>query len=421
MRPISLLTGAAVALGAVLCTHAASADSMDPALGRLTLDENCRSASGSAGGGQFYNPASQFRRCRPHDAAFAKLIAQYGQAIAPIASYPARTTGFGGYRFGIQAAYTTVDDDAHYWREGTEGPADPSQGLASVRNDSPDGVLQMYSLNLAKGFPFGIELGASFGYLVNTEIISGGGDVRIALFEGFRSSIPGYFPDLGVGGQVRTITGTSAFKLTVVSFDAGISKPIPVAGTITIQPHIGYQLLWMFGDSGLIDLTPNTDPLAQCGWVGENNPGTPDANKTGFDGQPVCRKDHDGDPSTPSVQSSSADFNNNVVFDRIRLSRHRLNWGVGLRYQMITFNTNVSTDVVSPLDANPEGNGALPGDTADSLFEENPQTRDDPSGNTVLAGFENKPLHRLADDPRTDGNDEVKRQWTIAIELGAHF
>jgi hypothetical protein len=422
MRSITLLTGAAVALGAVFGTLEARADSMDPALGRLTLDENCRGPSGNAGGGQFYDPSSQFRRCRPHDAAFAKLIAQYGQAVAPVASYPARTTGFGGYRFGIQSAFTTIDDGAHYWQQGTEGPADPSQGLASIRNDSPDGVLQMYSLNLAKGFPFGIELGASFGYLVNTEIISGGGDVRMALFEGFRDSIPGYFPDLGVGGQVRTITGTSAFKLTVVSFDAGISKPIPVAGTITIQPHIGYQLLWIFGDSGLTDLTPNTDPLTHCGWTGENNPATPDTNKTGFDGQPVCRKgaDNDGD-GVPDGQSSSADFNNNVVFDKIRLSRHRLNWGIGLRYQMITFNTNVSTDLLDPVDANPEGNGALPGDTSDTLFEENPQTRDDPSGNTVLAGFENQPLHRLDDDPRTDGNDRVTRQWTIAIELGAHF
>lgn len=390
MRRLVMTT--ALVAGSMLVPEVARADSMDPALARLTLDDNCRAGSADGGTGQYYNPASGFTRCRLNHAAFAKMVAQLGTAIAPLPTYAARTTGFGGYRFGVLGQYTTIDSGASYWQEGTQGPKDESTGQDSIRNADPDGVLQNYQVFLAKGFPFGLELGAGFGYLVNTEIISGGGDVRISLFEGFRSSIPGYFPDVGVGGSVRTITGTSELKLTVASFDAQLSKPIPIAGTVVVQPHVGYQFLYIFGDSGLIDLTPNTDPTSLCGYQGDNNPATPDPDKGGvFDGQPVCT-------------NSSADFNNNVVFDKVRLARHRISFGSQLRYQMVQFGFHVATDVVKPGDVN-EG---------DTVVEEAVDP-DDPSGNTRFT------LNKLQDDPRTPDNDEVKNQWTFAFEIGAVF
>jgi len=404
MRPVGLLITAAVGLTALTAAVEAKADGMDPALGRLVLDDRCRSTGAGTSVGGFYDPSSQGQRCRPNHAAFAKLIAQYGFALAPLASHTARTTGFGGYRFGISGAYTSIDNEANYWKQGTQGPPDEASGRASVENLDPDGLLQVYSINLAKGFPFGLELGAGFGYVANTEIIAGGGDVRIAIFEGFRESVPGFIPDLGVGGGVRTITGTSEFKLTVASFDATISKPIPIAGSVTLHPHFGYQLLWIFGDSGLIDLTPNTDPINHCGYQGDNNPATPDPNKNSFDGQPNC-------------SGSSSDFNNNVVFNKAHfITRHRLNFGAGLRYQMVWFGLHFLTDVMSPLKAN-ETN-----DPDDTLFNDAAVDPTDPSGNTRVS------LHRLGADPRAAsdscrscGDDEVGSQWTFAWELGAVF
>ncbi len=391
MRALGLLTFAAIVVTSLATGAEARADSMDPALGRLVLDEGCRTRGPD--GGDVYDPASQFRRCRPNNAAFAKLISQYGAAIAPLASHTARTTGFGGYRFGITGAYTSIDSDAGYWKRGTQGPPDDTTGEASVENLSPDGVLQLYSINLAKGFPLGFELGAGFGYLVNTEIISGGGDIRLALFEGFREHIPGFIPDVGVGGGVRTITGTSEFKLTVASFDVTLSKPIPVAGTVSIHPHIGYQLLWIFGDSGLIDLTPNTDAIDHCGYLGDNNPATPDPDKDAYDGQPSCN-------------GSSADFNNNVVFSKVHfINRHRLNFGAALRYQMLWFGLHFLTDVVSPADANPSG---------DTIVEDNAVDPSDPSGRTTIS------LNKLEEDPRS-GDPAASSQWTFAWEVGAVF
>jgi hypothetical protein len=84
--------GVALAVAATLAlARQAAADTMDPALGRLVLDGSCRQLG--PGGGQYYNPQSGFKRCTPDDAAFAKLIAQYGFAIAPSAMRSARTTG----------------------------------------------------------------------------------------------------------------------------------------------------------------------------------------------------------------------------------------------------------------------------------------------------------------------------------------
>ena len=71
-------------------------------------------------------------------------------------------------------------------------------------------MLQLYTLKIRKGFPFGLELSGDFGYLAQTSMVFGGADVRISLLEGFRTGIPAIFPEIAVGGSVRTITGARA-------------------------------------------------------------------------------------------------------------------------------------------------------------------------------------------------------------------
>ena len=48
-------------------------------------------------------------------------------------------------------------------------------------------MLQLYQLKIRKGFPFGIELTGSFGYLAQSSLYTIGADVRWSLFEGFRT------------------------------------------------------------------------------------------------------------------------------------------------------------------------------------------------------------------------------------------
>jgi hypothetical protein len=222
----------------------------------------------------------------------------------------------------------------------------------STSDSSPATVLQLYSINVRKGLPFGFELAANLGYLAQSNIYTLGGDVRWSVFEGFRRGIPAFFPELAAVGAVRTITGASnEFQLTVVAVSGEVSKPFPIQGAVILTPMVGYQYLRIFGDSGQIDLTPNTDALNLCGYSGSNTPGTPGApggntNPPTYNGQPIC------------AHGTSADFNNTVTFDPVRLNRHRILAGVGLRYQMIKFSGEFIYDLVSPADANPVAKNA---------------------------------------------------------------
>jgi hypothetical protein len=358
---------ACVAATLVACVSAvASAEPMDPALERLVINPDCKSKDG------IWNDADPammgVEACKPDHAAFKRLISQYAFAFAPTAMHSARTTGYGGFHLSLEADYTSISNDASYWINGTQGAVDPSSNSSSTFNSSPQSLLQLYSLKFRKGFGFGLELTGVVGFMPKTSIISGGADVRMSLLEGFRTGVGGILPDIAVGGGVRTITGTPQFQLTVAGLDAQISKPLPIRDSQVLTPWVGYQYLWIFGDSGLVDLTPGTDALRYCNYAGQNVPGNtdPDENKEPNNGQPVCRG------------GSPLDFNNNVVFKQARLERHRLIAGVNYRYEMVMLGGQFLIDAVPPADAQ--------NDDADAKILE-----------------------------------DESRQWTLSFELGAMF
>jgi hypothetical protein len=328
----------------------AHADPLDPALERFVTNPECRTASGA------YIPQSDgkggFVACLPDQAKFTKLVNQLGFALAPTAMHSARTTGVGGFELAIEANYATISGNREYWKSGTEGAVNPNTGAFSTRNSSPPSLLQNYALKFRKGFGFGLELTGVVGFVPQSSIISGGADVRMSLFEGFRSGIPGYIPDVAVGGGVRTISGTSALQLTVMGFDGQISKPIAIADSSQLTPWVGYQYLFIYGDSGIIDLTPATDAVQACNYSGSAVPGNPDPNKTtstgehAYDGSPVCRG------------GQGADFNNNAVFDAVRLRRHRMLFGLNYRYEMVMIGGQFIMDLVPPSSAQPDANNS---------------------------------------------------------------
>jgi hypothetical protein len=348
MRPGSI--AAALLMSSVIAiSKTASADTMDPALERLTHGAASPTAP-CANAGRYIAGSLP---CVFDDAAFKKIINQFGFAFAPLAMYPARTTGYGGFQVGFQASYTSIDSGADYWQNGTQGPADPNTGQNSVKNNSPDSWLQFYNFNLRKGLPFGFELGTNIGFMAHTSIVAGGADVRWSLLEGFRTGILGVLPDLAIGAGVRTITGTTQFQLTVASGDAIVSKPIPIADSSVFTPYIGYQFIRIFGDSGLVDPTPATDALGYCNYRGQNTPGGyVDPSKPGvrppgpYNGQPVCGN------GTDSNQGSAADLNNTKIFTKTRITRHRIVAGVSYRYEMVVIGGQFVTDVVDPGSAN---------------------------------------------------------------------
>jgi len=315
---------------------------MDLAIERLV--ENASTCLSADGAGRF-EPTSALN-CRPDNLAFKRLVNQVGFALAPAAMHAARTTGFGGFNFALEASYTSISSDADYWQRGTRGASDPSTNQAPTRNQSPSALLSQYSFKVRKGLGYGFEVAGVVGFLPKTSLINGGADVRWALLEGFRKGVLGIFPDTAVGGGVRTITGSSQLQLTTVGLDVQISKPFVIEDTSVLTPWLGYQYLWVFGDSGLVDLTPGTSALGACNYGGPNVPGNPDPNKTSYDGQQICRG------------GSARDFNNNVIFAPVRVHRQRLMFGVNYRYEMLVAGAQLITDLLSPSDANSGQNKA---------------------------------------------------------------
>jgi hypothetical protein len=309
---------------------------MDPALGRLVLDNGCRLGNGEipADAGTGYEP------CQPDNMAFRRLVNQYGFAFAPTAMHSARTTGFGGIHLSLEASYTSIDSDKDYWRKGTRGSSDSLTG----QNTSPSGLLQLYSMKIRKSFGFGFEATGVVGVMPQTSLWSYGADLRLSVLEGFRTGIPGYVPDVAIGGGVRTITGTSELQLTVSSLDVQISKPIPIESAVVVTPYVGYQLLWIFGDSNVIDFTPKTDPFALCNYAGVNAPGQGAPNSI-----PTGGAEYTGQPQCPN--GKVWDFNNNRVFDPARLRRQRLILGANVRYEAVMFGAQLITDFIPPADA----------------------------------------------------------------------
>ncbi len=358
MRTISRVLVAMTLVPALFAGKTAHAAGMDPTPERLVLQPGgipggttCQDIALNPQGFVNKNPGQSPNSfgCKADHVAFANMVSELGFAIAPTAFHPARTTGIGGFALTFEASYTKINADAfskatdgtmtQYWHKGTQGSVDPNTKQFSTANNGPDSLLQVYSLKARKGLPFGFELAGALGTLANTSMWVTGADIRWSLMEGFRTGGLGVLPDVAVGSGVRTLMGTSKFHLTTVGIDAQVSKPITLADSSILTPYVGYQRLIIFGDSVVVDTTPNVDPLKQCGYQG------PDPNT----GEPRCTNKLNNDPKF----NNDGDFNNNITFNKVRTHRHRGIFGVNYRYEVLYLASQFLIDLTPPSDENP--------------------------------------------------------------------
>jgi hypothetical protein len=295
--------------------------------------------------------------CTPNNVSWANMMSELAYAIAPSAFHPARTTGFGGFALSLEASFAHINANAvdatgtQYWHKGTQGAVDPATHNYSIVDNSPDSILQIYTLKARKGLGFGFEVTGALGYLANTSLWVGGADIHWAVLEGYRTGLLGYLPDIAVGTGVRTLGGSPKFFLTTVGIDAQVSKPITLADSAVLTPYVGAQRLLLFADSTVVSLTPDVDPLAQCGYQGANVPGNNLANPTNdpkhtYDGGPVCGNKLTT-PSGAKVDNNS-DFNNQVTFAKVRAQRWRAIAGLTYRFEVLYLAGQFAMDLEDP-------------------------------------------------------------------------
>lgn len=268
-----------------LAASSASADTMDTTLARLRVDNGMGGFS-------------------PDNDAWRGLVLQQGAALAQPMLEPARTLGYGGFYIGLEGGITGISSDAEFWHVGTEGD---ENAAAEGSNRFPSGVLYWQRLNLRKGLPFGFELGSTGGHLLGTGQWTLGFSLKWSVFEGFRRGPFGFIPDVAIRGSVQTMVGDSEYHLTVPTMDIVVSKPFVFGHQLTLSPFVGFQEMWIYGTSEVVDLTPGVDAF-----------------------------------------TLPADYANNNTFATVHATRSRGFVGVQARFQALTLATTFALDLSSP-------------------------------------------------------------------------
>lgn len=256
---------------------------------------------------------------------FRNLMSQLGMALAPQFHAPAETTGYNGFAFVAKYGATTIDDNSEYWKNGL------------IR--APDPVLSTLSMEIRKGIWFPVpsfEMGGGFTHLVSSRLFALNAFAKLALHEGF---LHWATPALAVRFSGQRIVGTSQVDLTIIGVDVSLSKSFGVGGTFNFTPYVGYNALWIFADSQVIDTTPNIDSL-QC---------SADVNSVGGN----CNFNI---PIPPGQFCTDSDCGSNYVFDdQDAILRHRIFLGLRIIYYRLSLTI--------------EASWSLPGNSKDELMQ----------------------------------------------------
>ena len=185
------------------------------------------------------------------------LVSELGVVLAPRLLTPSDTLGFGGFQLSADMSSTTISGDAAYWRARAGSP-DPT---STDPTDHGASALSTVGVFVRKGMWFpvpSIEFGGGAVHLIDSRLWTGQGYVKLAVLEGYHR-LP--LPSLAVRGGVARLFGQKELDLTILSFDASVSKHVGVAGTWGLDPYAGWDVLLMIPRSEVIDPTPQVDSL----------------------------------------------------------------------------------------------------------------------------------------------------------------
>lgn len=169
---------------------------------------------------------------------FRLLTTEYGLAVTEPVLSPAETLGIAGFDLGVEITLVDIPELKEHWRR-------------AIEDERPDNELFITRIRLRKGLPFSLELDGSVGFIHNSSAVIGNIGLKWALNEGFR-----YFPDLAVRGSVNRVFSSRDLDLFTVAVDFWISKQFSILGMFTLTPYAGYSLMYLRGNSQVLDPTP---------------------------------------------------------------------------------------------------------------------------------------------------------------------
>jgi hypothetical protein len=158
----------------------------------------------------------------------------------------------------LSSSASSIRSQQRYWARGTRG-ADPS----AEQNNSVDSLLSFHRLDVRKGLPFGFEVGSSVGVGLNTSLWVIAAELKLALFEGYRSGL-GALPEVALRAVTQAVVGSPQLSLQTQALDITLSKPLVVHQEHTLTPLMALQLLFLRARSSAVDLTPRESAWSSC-------------------------------------------------------------------------------------------------------------------------------------------------------------
>lgn len=152
---------------------------------------------------------------------FKSLSKEAGAAIGYRNMAPAAPLGITGFDIGAEVSAVNINTDSTYWK-------------AAFDNDAPSYLL-IPKIRARKGLPFGIDVGAMYSYVPDSNIKMYGVELSKSILDGSVAT-----PAVGIRGTYTKLAGVDDLGLKTYGVDASISK-----GFLFITPYAGAGMLWI--------------------------------------------------------------------------------------------------------------------------------------------------------------------------------
>ncbi len=178
---------------------------------------------------------------------FRQLAQELGLIFTPSSIQPAETTGISGFDFAFTYAFHAVNFQEAYWQDALEqkGTRIPMTIGATARKGF------VLPIPLASE----VELGAQ--YLIESQMVNLGANVRLALNEGFTGAHWWVIiPDIAIETGINRVVGSDDLDLLTVTAGGSISKGFGVFGSFNLCPYVAYKSVFVNASTRLVDANP---------------------------------------------------------------------------------------------------------------------------------------------------------------------
>lgn len=156
---------------------------------------------------------------------FKELSKEAGVALSYKNVAPTAPLGLTGFDIGVEATAIDIEDKAFYWQAAFEGDAPSHLVIPRVR--------------VRKGLPFGIDIGAMYTEVPNSNVKLYGGEISKAILDGTAAT-----PALGVRATYTKLSGVDDLDFQTVGVDASISK-----GFLIVTPYVGAGAVYVMSEA----------------------------------------------------------------------------------------------------------------------------------------------------------------------------